>query len=222
MNKITAHILPEQVKDEFSFFKKTNAIASNNWDYSCDVKAGFNIAHNRDNIYLSFSVTEPYVKAQFTKINEPVWEDSCLEFFITFDNENYYNFEFNCIGNVLVGYGPDKNNRTHIDESVLRNIITTPSLGRNKIDIVDRKTEWTLDVIIPKSVFIHSQIESLVGLKTKSNFYKCGDKLAVPHFLSWNPIETEEPNFHKPEFFGELVFEASEISIEKIALNDTH
>ena len=39
-----------------------------------------------------------------------------------------------------------------------------------------------------------------------ANFYKCGDKLQTPHFLSWNPIDLEKPNFHCPEFFGMLRF----------------
>ncbi|WP_336524905.1 carbohydrate-binding family 9-like protein, partial [Bacteroides acidifaciens] len=26
-------------------------------------------------------------------------------------------------------------------------------------------------------------------------------------FLSWNPIEIEKPDFHRPDFFGTLEFE---------------
>jgi hypothetical protein len=40
-----------------------------------------------------------------------------------------------------------------------------------------------------------------------ANFYKCGDELPTPHFLSWNPIEWKEPSFHRPEQFGKLIFE---------------
>ncbi|WP_262895053.1 carbohydrate-binding family 9-like protein, partial [Parabacteroides distasonis] len=25
-----------------------------------------------------------------------------------------------------------------------------------------------------------------------------------PHFVSWSPIDLPEPNFHCPEFFGEI------------------
>jgi Carbohydrate-binding family 9 len=45
------------------------------------------------------------------------------------------------------------------------------------------------------------------GKKCKANFYKCGDKLAQPHFLAWNRIETPEPDFHQPAFFGDIEFE---------------
>ncbi|MGH2565575.1 MAG: carbohydrate-binding family 9-like protein, partial [Ginsengibacter sp.] len=40
----------------------------------------------------------------------------------------------------------------------------------------------------------------------KVNFYKCGDKLPKPHFLTWNTVETEDPDFHAPEYFGSMEF----------------
>jgi hypothetical protein len=40
----------------------------------------------------------------------------------------------------------------------------------------------------------------------RANFYKCGDGTSVPHYLSWNQVITETPDFHRPEFFGEISF----------------
>jgi hypothetical protein len=37
------------------------------------------------------------------------------------------------------------------------------------------------------------------------NLYKCGDKCDTPHFLSWSPIGLPQPDFHCPDFFGEIV-----------------
>ena len=48
---------------------------------------------------------------------------------------------------------------------------------------------------------------TLDGKEIKANFYKCGDELQTPHFLSWNPIQIEQPDFHRPDFFGTLEFE---------------
>ncbi|MDY3247127.1 MAG: carbohydrate-binding family 9-like protein, partial [Prevotella sp.] len=28
-----------------------------------------------------------------------------------------------------------------------------------------------------------------------------------PHFLSWAPIQLPAPDFHRPDFFGQLLFE---------------
>ena len=49
-------------------------------------------------------------------------------------------------------------------------------------------------------------IESLKGVCATANFYKCGDDLPEPHFVSWNKIEAPTPNFHLPKYFGEIEF----------------
>jgi enamine deaminase RidA (YjgF/YER057c/UK114 family) len=36
------------------------------------------------------------------------------------------------------------------------------------------------------------------------------------HFLSWNPIKTETPNFHVPEFFGEIKPAATMVEVSKL------
>jgi Carbohydrate-binding family 9 len=182
-------------------------IENNNWNYESDVVSGFYIAHDDNNIYLKFIVNESNTKAVYTKFNQPVWEDSCVEFFISFDNENYYNLEFNCIGNYLCEYGSGRHNRESLDEKLLNQIELSPSLGYNKIEIINSPTEWTLEIIIPKTIFCYDHIESFNGLKATGNFYKCGDKQVFPHFLSWNAIQADSPDFHLPEFFGKIQFE---------------
>ena len=62
-------------------------------------------------------------------------------------------------------------------------------------------------LIIPAEAFFRTAIIGFDGMRMKGNFYKCGDHLQKPHFLSWNPIHVDRPDFHRPEFFGELVFE---------------
>ena len=44
------------------------------------------------------------------------------------------------------------------------------------------------------------------GKVMRANFYKCGDLTVHPHFLSWNPVTSEQPDFHRPCDFGELYF----------------
>ncbi|WP_414481477.1 carbohydrate-binding family 9-like protein [Caldicoprobacter sp.] len=43
------------------------------------------------------------------------------------------------------------------------------------------------------------------GKRIKANFYKCGDKTKYPHWGCWNRIDTPHPDFHRPEFFGDLI-----------------
>jgi hypothetical protein len=80
-------------------------------------------------------------------------------------------------------------------------------LGREAFDERVGECAWEVALVIPYSAFFLHDITSLDGKTLRANFYKCGDKLQTPHFLSWNPIGLEKPNFHCPEFFGTLHFE---------------
>ena len=68
-------------------------------------------------------------------------------------------------------------------------------------------SDWTMYLEIPKQALGFSGQEALDGQKIKANFYKCGDLTPEPHFLSWSPIDLPEPNFHTPQFFGQLELE---------------
>jgi hypothetical protein len=128
-----------------------------------------------------------------------------VEFFIHFnDDKGYYNFEFNCIGTPLVGFGKSRSERDLLPKEVVGNIQTESFISRVK---VKEAVYWELSVAIPSNVFIYHPIPSLSGQKGRVNFHKCGDQLPVPHFLVWNNIQSAEPNFHLPEFFGEIYFE---------------
>ncbi|MBQ1647521.1 MAG: hypothetical protein II047_03470, partial [Bacteroidales bacterium] len=63
-----------------------------------------------------------------------------------------------------------------------------------------------LKVFIPLKALWKSELKSLRGLHARANFYKCGDGLTVPHFVTWAPIATEKPDYHRPEFFADLLF----------------
>ena len=200
VKKITgiAH-LPEQAEE---------AISIPNWVEAPGVKAGFAIRHDETSIYLYYQVTEPQVRAVNTRINSQVWEDSCVEFFLQInEEEHYYNFEFNAIGTVLGGYGMDRNKRSQLSDQLLALIDATPSLGNKPIESLEKSTFWSLRLTIPIRVLHFSKIKSLSGVNARANFYKCGDKLNRPHFLSWKPVMTSEPDFHQPKYFGILAFQ---------------
>ena len=62
---------------------------------------------------------------------------------------------------------------------------------------------WIL--CLPLSAFAFHKIESFEGLRVRANFYKCGNALPHKHFLSWAEILTPRPDFHRPEYFKEIV-----------------
>jgi len=182
-------------------------IAHNPWPiYTHAVEASFVIGHNGDTICLKYTVCEPHIKAN-ANFNEEMHLDSCVELFIAFDDDkgDYYNLEFNCLGYAKVAYGSGRGSRTLLPVPLIVSISSFAKI--DSLFIEGRKRfQWELLLLIPKTVFSHTRLSSLRGKNTKANFYKCGDGLSAPHFLTWNRIVCPEPDFHRPEFFGSLAF----------------
>lgn len=186
-----------------------NDINTVNWlGFPTSAKASFKIAHNGENIFLQYSVSEDEILAVIDADNGKVSKDSCVEFFVSFDNnEHYYNIELSCIGKLLMGYRDLRPNAVYASDAVLSSIKREASLGSENFDKRQGDFDWTLTLIIPNTAFWGSNITSFNGLEAKANFYKCGDLLSQKHYLSWSPIGTEKPSFHETGYFGTLKFE---------------
>lgn len=180
-----------------------NHIAALNWpEYFYQPSVHFSIAYQEDHIFLKYYVAEKDIRATYGVINDPVYRDSCVEFFISIDDDQrYYNFEFNCIGTCRAAYGANRVERDFLPKSLIETIGHQSSFKLN-----NGLVNWELTLSLPKELFCHHSLVSFKGLRGKANFYKCGDDLPVPHFLSWNPIDTATPDFHQPLSFGELMF----------------
>ena len=180
-----------------------------NWPlfkYKPDVK--FRIAYWQDQIWLKFYVNEENIRAKETRVNGNVYKDSCVEFFIsTKRNDTYYNFEFNCIGIPHVGYGKVGTVKSMVDPEILKLMTIKPSLGYEPFDEKTGGHQWELMVTIPKECLAYDEGLVLKGLKASANFYKCGDETSKPHYVTWNPVGTAEPDYHQPAYFGEIIFE---------------
>ena len=132
-----------------------------------------------------------------TEPDSAVWEDSCLECFLSFDGKNYMNIECNANGAFLCCFGPDRNERKFVR-----------SLGIAMPEAAAKESAqgWEILVSIPLDC-----IESLWGCRIDSgdcfsaNFYSCADKAPLPHYAAWNEVKTVSPDFHRPEFFGKII-----------------
>ena len=113
--------------------------------------------------------------------------------------------ECNCVGTLLIGLRGEDVGRCHMAPEVMAQVKRWASLGREPFGERAEQTAWELALVIPATVFSKYPIHLEEGAHLRANFYKCGDDLPVPHFVSWNPITTEKPNFHRPECFGELI-----------------
>lgn len=182
-------------------------ISEVNWpDYNYKPEVILFIAHTKREILLKYRVIENHILARYTSIHSPVCRDSCVEFFISSINGFYYNFEFNCIGTPLVEYGKQGESRSFIDEEIISKIRILSTLGNKPIDTSKRDGKWELTVAIPFTLFNEDKFRKPYNHTYKANFYKCGEDLHLPHYLSWNRVDVDKPNFHTPDFFGEINF----------------
>jgi len=181
-----------------------------NWpDFSYKPDVKFRIAYSEEEIFLQYFVKEKYIRAHFTEDdNSFPYKDSCVEFFIIPASDSiYYNLELNCIGVGTFAGGPNRKDRTRFGSVVTSQIRRSSSLGKVGFETKEGDFEWNITIAVPISIFSLSEVKKLSGRIVKANFYKCGDDLPERHYLSWNPILLERPNFHSPDFFGNIYFE---------------
>ena len=165
------------------------------------------IAADESHLFLRYFVRGEGVKAAFTADNDPVWQDSCVEaFFAAPDGEGYFNFEMNCIATLLAAKRKGRSEGVeHFTAEKMAQTIRFATLPREAFDEREGIHEWSVVLGIPFTLLGYS--ESIRPEKMRANFYKCGDNTHIPHYVSWNPIEVTSPDFHRPEYFGELIFE---------------
>jgi len=199
----------EEVSERLDKLGPGESIGELNWEkFKYHPETRFNIAYGGREIFLKYYITEAFVKAEKSESNQMVCEDSCVEFFVSPAADGiYYNLEFNPIGTCLLGSGTSRKDTTRAPLSVIDRIRRKGSLGT--VPFEERKGQffWTITIAIPFEVFFRHRIQGLEGVSFRANFYKCGDMLSQPHYLTWNQVGTENPDFHRPEYFGQLSFE---------------
>jgi hypothetical protein len=198
----------DEISKKFDELNIRNQIKEINWkDFDYKPEVTFSAGYTEKELLLKYYVTEQYFKAEKTESNQMVCEDSCVEFFVSpCDDGIYYNFEFNGIGTCLLGTGTKRENSTKTDPKIIAKIRRVTSAGKKPVKETRGKFSWTITIAIPLDVFFHHGIKELKGQTFSANFYKCGDKLSVPHYVTWNKVETQKPDFHRPEYFGSLKF----------------
>lgn len=187
---------------------KTGKIDIFNWGGkdTYDPEAEFKLVHDEKNIYLRMVAKNDYIRSECKNINDMVCNDSCMEAFIASPEapDIYLNFEFSSDGVMYLGAGKQRANRITADPAIVKKYITIlvdePSVK------TDERGQWGFTAIINKEVF-----EVLTGTPFTSGigkgaFYKCGERV-VSHFAATEVIKTAEPDYHRPECFGNIIFE---------------
>ena len=154
---------------------------------------------------LRMTCAEDHPTATYTDYNQPVYKDSCLEFFADWTGDGrYVNMEMNAKGTLLSNVGAGRGNRTPIRD-----------LAGDIFPVRAAKDAdgWRVTATIPLSMladiygvtYADLTARLVSGYTFRGNFYKCGDETPVPHFGMWNPVGTECPDFHRPAYFGTLI-----------------
>ena len=165
------------------------------------------IARTEDSLVVDFRVSGLDLRVQNLSDRGRIWEDSTCEFFVQVPgSDEYINFEVNAAGRLLACRGTGRNDRVPLPDEALAQIVRITAVdGLNvtePIDYAGGLWNWRIMLVIPFEV-IGADPDALPE-KLRGNFYKCGDLTAHPHFASWSPVGTEHPDFHRPEYFGEL------------------
>jgi len=160
--------------------------------------------------HLNFKTRENAIKATYLEHFQPVYKDSCVEFFFKpnpqYDNR-YLNFEINPFGKLLLGFGKDRFDRQLLKETncEIFNIVPsiTTEIQENDTSVVCWNIKYSIPFIFLEKYY--GKLELKTGSIIYGNFYKCGDETPYPHFGCWNPINSPIPDFHRPECFGRLI-----------------
>ena len=170
------------------------------------------IMYNEENIYGIFKVEDKFIRSVNSEINSPVSNDSCVEFFFTPETDTtlgYFNLEINAGGTPLIRYQKKQNiGKVEFDIEDIKNIQIAHSLPNIVEPEIIVLTTWTVEYQIPIKVLgkYFKIMKPKSGVKWRANFYKCGNNTSNPHYLTWNKVNHPTPNFHMPEFFGEIEF----------------
>ena len=176
------------------------------WTDDYGIRAHAQLAYDDIAIYVHLWADEADIRAEHQRdeVMPNAYEDSCLEFFFmpVADDARYVNIECNPNCAMCAQVGVEKANRVWA--------IPADGIADTFAAVSDRiEGGWEVSYAIPFSYIrtLFPGFSAQPGLQMRGNLYKCGNLTAHKHYLSWNPVDSETPNFHQPASFGTLVFE---------------
>ena len=113
--------------------------------------------------------------------------------------DRYFNFEINPNGCLHIGFGAGRRNRA----------VLSPAGPDSVFGIRTARTPdgWEAEYRIPLSFLRLFLPDFAFAGRLRANVYKCGDLTENEHYLAWNPVLSDTPDFHRPQDFGIMVFE---------------
>ncbi len=168
------------------------------WLEPCSITANAQACHDGENLWIRMEAVESPIRATLTGPLDPVCTDSCLEFFFAPDPEDdrYFNFEFNPLGTLCLGFGAARPTRMRqIPKNAAQLFCPTP---------FETEAGWGIEFRIPLSFIQMYFPRYRFSGESHANFYKCGDETPIVHYLAWSPLSSDTPDYHRRQDFGVL------------------
>ena len=171
------------------------------WLPDVGVRMTQQMCYDNSALYIRQKAKEKFIRTECCMPEDHACQDSCMEFFFRPDinDSRYFNFEITPTGFMYLGLGSCRENSVRLYPDNPMELF--------QIEPNDTLDGWMLTYAIPFS-FVQSYFpgfEPKPGLVMRANCYKCGDLTAQPHYLTWNLCKKDNPDFHVPEFFGEMI-----------------
>lgn len=173
------------------------------WEPDAGIRMTQQICYDDAAIYIRQQAVEPHIRAEHNGPLAMVCEDSCMEFFLSpmADCDRYFNFEWNMNGSLYLGYCEDRYNCIRL----------VPDDAKAQFGFSSQKTAdgWEMSYQIPLSFIrlFFPAFNMTSGTEIRANCFKTGDLTVKPHYMSWNPITSTVPDFHRLCDFGIMIFE---------------
>ena len=167
------------------------------------IRAQAQISYDDEAILVHLSTVERNFRAvEKGPLGSPC-EDSCLEFFFCpmEGDRRYFNIEFNPNGCIFLGFGSGIADLVRLVPEEGAEIFS-PAITRGE-------DAWEITYRVPVSFVrrFFPDFSICAGKRMRANCYKCADLSEPAHYMSWSPIVGEPFKFHRPECYGEMIFE---------------
>lgn len=170
------------------------------WLPQCPVSATAQLCHDGNILYVRLEAVEKEIRATLTGPLDEVCEDSCLEFFFAPSSEDsrYFNIEFNPLGNFYIGFGKERSTR-------VRQL--PGNMEQFHVKTFYTENGWGVTYEIPAEFIRMYMADFQLSGTAACNFYKCGEHTVAPHYMSWQEMTCDFPDYHRRNDFGRLIFE---------------
>ncbi len=161
-------------------------------------------------LYVAFLVQDAHISGTRTERDSTVWKDDCVEVF-TAPNPDlpkaYFNLEMNVRGAILDSYHPSEKSQKIEGKWNPDGIRIKTSVSGTLNDDSDSDRYWILEAAIPFAGFSHvaKHTPPENGDVWHLNLNRLGGK-TNQQFSQWSPGTSPEPQYHRPQDFGRVIF----------------